>query len=46
MALLAFVYANQRSQIYFRTPESLQPLARALWVDSEGERIKVWVVKE
>lgn len=45
MALLAFVYANQRSQIYFRTPESLQPLAQALWVDSEGERIKVWVVK-
>jgi pimeloyl-ACP methyl ester carboxylesterase len=44
MALLAFVYANQRSQIYFRTAESLDPLARALWVDSQGERIKVWVV--
>jgi len=44
MALVAFVYANQRSQIYFRTPESLHPLAQALWVDSEGERIKVWVV--
>jgi len=44
MALVAFVYANQRSQIYFRTPESLHPLAQVLWVDSEGERIKVWVV--
>jgi len=44
MALVAFVYANQRSQIYFRTPESLHPLAQTLWVDSEGERIKVWVV--
>lgn len=44
LALVAFVYVTQRSQIYFPTPESQQPRAQALWVASEGERIKVWVV--
>jgi len=44
LALVAFVYATQRGQIYFPTPESHNPPAQALWVDSDGERIKVWVV--
>lgn len=44
LALVAFVYVTQRGQIYFPTPESQQPHAQALWIDSEGERIKVWVV--
>ena len=44
LALLALVYVTQRSQVYFPTPESQHPHARALWVYSEGERIKVWVV--
>lgn len=44
LALVAFVYATQRSQIYFPTPESRDPRTRALWIENEGERIKVWVV--
>jgi pimeloyl-ACP methyl ester carboxylesterase len=44
LALLAFMYATQRGQIYFRTPESQHPHAESLWIESQGERIKVWVV--
>ena len=44
LALLAFVYVTQRSQIYFPIPESGAPGAQVLWIESEGERIKVWVV--
>jgi hypothetical protein len=44
-ALCAWVYVTQRSQIYFPTPEVLRPGAQALWVASQGERIKVWTVR-
>ena len=44
LALVAFVYVTQRGQIYFPTAESQHPRAQALWIDSEGERIKVWSV--
>ena len=44
LALVAFVYITQRSQIYFPTVGSLDPAAQALWLDVGGERIKVWVV--
>ena len=44
LALVAFVYVTQRGQIYFPTAQSQHPQAQALWIDSEGERIKVWVV--
>ena len=44
LALVAFVYVTQRGQIYFPTAESQHPQAQALWIDSEGERIKVWAV--
>ena len=44
LALIAFVYVTQRGQIYFLVPESQHPHAQALWINSEGERIKVWVV--
>lgn len=44
LALIAFVYAMQRGQIYFPTSESLHPGAQTLWIESEGQRIKVWVV--
>jgi hypothetical protein len=44
LLLCAWVYATQRGQIYFPTPERSHPRAEALWLDSEGERIKVWVV--
>jgi pimeloyl-ACP methyl ester carboxylesterase len=44
LALIAFVYVTQRSQIYFPTAESLDPAAQALSIATGGERIKVWVV--
>ena len=44
VGLCAWVYATQRAQIYFRTPASHQPRAQAEWVESSGQRIKVWVV--
>jgi pimeloyl-ACP methyl ester carboxylesterase len=43
--LCAWVYATQRARIYFPTPPTSEaPRAQALWVDSSGERIKVWAV--
>ncbi len=44
LLLCAWVFATQRAQIYFPTPASDWPAAEALWLDSQGERIKVWVV--
>jgi pimeloyl-ACP methyl ester carboxylesterase len=44
LLLCAWVYATQRAQIYFPTPERTHPRAETLWLESEGERIKVWVV--
>lgn len=42
--LCAWVFFTQRGQIYFPTPVSAAPAAEALWVESQGERIKVWAV--
>lgn len=42
--LTAWVFFTQRGQIYFPTPVSEAPGAQALWIESQGERIKVWVV--
>lgn len=44
LGLCAFMYATQRSQIYFPTPESAHQHARALRLESQGERLKVWQV--
>lgn len=44
LALCAWVFATQRAQVYFPVPESHVPGARALWLTSQGERIKVWTV--
>ena len=38
------MYAMQRSQIYFPVPETHRPDAQVLWIESQGERLKVWVV--
>lgn len=40
-----WLYATQRSQIYFPTPETESPVAQELWVESAGERLKVWTVE-
>jgi len=42
--LCAWVYATQRGQIYFPTPESQNPDAQDQWLQSQGERIKLWEV--
>ena len=44
IGLCAWVYATQRAQIYFPVPETHRPDAQVLWIDSQGERLKVWVV--
>ena len=44
-ALCAWLFVSQRSQIYFRTAESVAPGAAPLWLDSGGLRIKVWSVE-
>lgn len=42
--LCAWVFFTQRGQIYFPTPVSAAPGAQVLWVESQGERIKVWTL--
>jgi len=42
--LCVWVFSTQRQQIYFPTPASEAPAAQAIWLESQGERIKVWVV--
>jgi len=44
LALCTWVYAMQRSQIYFPVPETHHPDAQVLWVESQGERLKIWAV--
>lgn len=43
LALCAWLFATQRSQIYFPTPP-VDYRAAVTWIDSQGERIKVWSV--
>jgi pimeloyl-ACP methyl ester carboxylesterase len=44
LGLCAWVYATQRAQIYFPTPPSHAAGARAMWLEAQGARLKVWVV--
>jgi len=44
LGLVAWAYVTQRAQIYFPVPETRHAVAETLWVDSGGERIKVWHV--
>ena len=43
-ALCAWVYATQRSQIYFPVAPSHPAGAQALWLETTGARLKVWNV--
>jgi pimeloyl-ACP methyl ester carboxylesterase len=45
VAWSGWLYATQRSQIYFPTPESESTVAQAFWIESAGERLKVWAVE-
>lgn len=42
LGLCTFMFATQRSQIYFPTPEVEHPAAQALRLESEGESLKIW----
>jgi uncharacterized protein len=44
LGLGIWVYATQRSQIYFPVPETHHPDAQVRWIESQGERLKVWVI--
>jgi len=44
LGLVAWVYVTQRAQIYFPVAETTHAGAEALWIESQGERIKVWRV--
>lgn len=44
LGLGAWMYATQRSQIYFPVPETHRPDAQVRWIESQGERLKIWVV--
>jgi len=44
LGLCAWLYATQRSQIYFPTREVRHPTAQAMRIESQGETIKVWSV--
>jgi pimeloyl-ACP methyl ester carboxylesterase len=44
LGLVAWVYATQRAQIYFPVAERTHAGAEALWIENQGERIKVWRV--
>lgn len=44
VALCGLMYATQGSQIYFPTAETPYPGAQAVRLESQGERLKVWVV--
>jgi pimeloyl-ACP methyl ester carboxylesterase len=45
LALCIWLYATQRAQIYFPTPAMERPGVQVLWIESEGERIKVWALE-
>lgn len=45
LALCAWMFVTQRGKIYYPTPEVHLPETEALWIDSHGERIKVWAVR-
>lgn len=45
LGLCGLLLLAQRSQIYFPPPESSHRGAQALWLDSGGERLKIWSVQ-
>ena len=44
LGLCALLFLAQRAYIYFPPPASDRPGAEVLWVESDGERLKTWVV--
>lgn len=45
VALCGFLFLTQRSQIYFPVPETRQPGAEVVRLESGGATIKLWVVR-
>ncbi len=44
LGLCGVLFFTQRSQIYFPPPASDRPGAEVVWVESQGERLKIWTV--
>ena len=44
LGLCTWVYATQRSQIYYPTPETRHASAQTLWIRSHSESLKLWTV--
>jgi pimeloyl-ACP methyl ester carboxylesterase len=44
LGLCLMLFVTQRSHVYFPVPGSTPAGAEALWLDSGGERLKVWTV--
>jgi hypothetical protein len=45
LGLCAWVFVTQRSQMYFPTPAVEHPGAEVVWLESHGERLKLWAVR-
>jgi len=45
LGLCAWVFVTQRSQMYFPTPAVEYAGAEVVWLESHGERIKLWAVR-
>ena len=45
LGLCAWVFVTQRSQMYFPTPAVDHPGAEVVWLESHGERLKLWAVR-
>jgi uncharacterized protein len=45
LGLCGYLYAAQRSMMYFPTPESHHPTAQVMRLDSDGANLKIWTVQ-
>jgi pimeloyl-ACP methyl ester carboxylesterase len=45
VALCGYMYAAQRSMMYFPTPETDHPRAQVMRLESEGMSLKIWTVR-
>lgn len=44
LGLCGYMYATQRSMMYFPTPETDHPTAQVIRLDSDGASLKIWTV--
>ena len=44
LGLCAYLYVAQDSLLYFPTPETASDIADPLWLENDGESLKIWTV--